>query len=184
MHKALFLDRDGVINEETGYVHKIEECKFIPGVFEALQLAQKAGYKLIIITNQAGIAKQKFKEEHHHQLMAWMKEQFAADHISIDGEYYCPHHPQAVVEQYRKECDCRKPQPGMILQAAQERNIDVTKSIVIGDKTSDILAGKKAGCKTILVRTGYGGKDEVSSTEPDYVVDDLLAAVKLILHIR
>ena len=183
MHKALFLDRDGVMNEETGYVHKIEGCRFIPGMFEALRLAQKAKYKLVIITNQAGIAKQKFKEEQYYQLMEWMKEQLAVQHIQIDGIYYCPHHPQALMGQYKQVCDCRKPQPGMILQAAQEMNIDLSKSFVIGDKTSDILAGKKAGCKTILVRTGYGGKDEVSLAEPEFTADDLLAAVKIILNI-
>ena len=181
MHKAIFLDRDGVIIEQKPHHYKINETVFIPGVFEALQLAQEAGYKLIIITNQAGIAKQKYTEQDYHTLMSWMGSIFSAEGILFDAVYYCPHHPDGVLEQYRKICDCRKPNPGLLHQAIREKGVDISRSFMIGDQTWDILAGKRVGCKTILVQTGYGGKDGKYEVDPDYVAADLKDAIHFIL---
>jgi D-glycero-D-manno-heptose 1,7-bisphosphate phosphatase len=139
-NKALFLDRDGTINIEKNYVYRIEDFEFIPGIFELILSFQKKGYLIFIVTNQAGIARGYYSENDYSLLTAWMINQFKINNIEISKVYYCPHHPEI-----SGECECRKPKPGMILQAITEFNINPNKSILIGDKKSDILAGKKAG---------------------------------------
>ena len=179
--KAIFLDRDGVINVDKQYICKIEDFTFIPGVFEAVKKARDSGYKIFVVTNQSGIALKYYSESDYKILTEWMIKQFKEKGIVFDGIYYCPHHSNGTDKEYTKECECRKPKAGMILQAAKEYNIDLSKSFVIGDKTSDIKSGQSAGCKTILVKTGYGGRDKKCDVKPDYVADDLLSAVNLIV---
>lgn len=151
---ALFLDRDGVIHREVGYLSKPEEVEFLPGIFELCRSAKAMDFKLIIITNQSGIARGLYSEEQFHTLMRWMIEQFTKAHITIDGYYFCPHHPVHGIGGYRKDCSSRKPQPGMILQAANEHSIDLQRSLLIGDRCSDIQAGAAAGIGKIFLLEG------------------------------
>jgi D-glycero-D-manno-heptose 1,7-bisphosphate phosphatase len=144
-NRALFLDRDGVINFDLHHVHKSEDFHFIPGVFEALLQAQNMGYLLIVVTNQAGIGKNMYTEEDFLCLDAWMNEEFQAHGIEISRTYYCPHHPEASNDSYKKKCDCRKPNPGMILQASEDFAIDLKQSVLIGDKATDLETALNAG---------------------------------------
>jgi len=139
-NKALFLDRDGTINVEKNYVYKIEDFEFIDGIFELIKSYQEKGFLIFIITNQAGIARGYYTEEDYKTLTNWMLEQFQKKGITITKVYHCPHHPEIT-----GPCRCRKPNPGMILDAIKEFNIDPVNSVLIGDKKSDILAGEKAG---------------------------------------
>ena len=145
--KAVFLDRDGVINEDYGYVYKKEDFKFREGIFEVLKSFQDKGYKLFIVTNQSGIARGFYSEDEFHNLMEWVKKEFAKKGIKITDYRFCPHHPDIT-----GECECRKPKAGMILDLAKKYNIDLENSIMIGDKDSDIKAGKNAGVgESILI---------------------------------
>lgn len=149
--KALFLDRDGVINVDRHHLYKIEECQFVEGIFDLCRDARRKGYKLIVVTNQAGIAKGLYSEEDYHLLTKHIHEQFVRQGCPLDAEYYCPFHPQGQ-GCYCKVSPDRKPAPGMILRAAQEHCLDLPRSVLIGDKESDIEAGRAAGVgKTILL---------------------------------
>lgn len=152
---AIFLDRDGTLNVDHGYVHEIDNFQFIEGTIEALQALKKMGYALVLVTNQSGIARGMFTEATFMQLTEWMDWSLADRDIDLDGIYYCPHLPDATVPAYRQNCDCRKPQPGMLLSAQQELNIDMAASYMVGDKLEDMLAGQAAGVGTrVLVRSG------------------------------
>jgi D-glycero-D-manno-heptose 1,7-bisphosphate phosphatase len=142
---AAFLDRDGVINLDHGYVHTIAEFQFIPGVLSACHDLHAAGYKLIVVTNQAGIGRGYYDEQAFRDISEWMSARFAEAGAPLTGIYYCPHHPQGTVTRLTRECDCRKPAPGMILQAVLDHRIDVSKSFLVGDKRSDIEAAERAG---------------------------------------
>ncbi len=151
MKKALFLDRDGVINIEKDYLYKIEDFEFIDGVFEACRYMQDLGYIIVVITNQSGISRGKYSEDDFAHLTSWMLEKFKCEDIYISHVYHCPHHPD-----FSGACECRKPNPGMIQQAAKEHNIDLSKSILVGDKNSDIQAGLNAGIgQNYLISTGH-----------------------------
>jgi D-glycero-D-manno-heptose 1,7-bisphosphate phosphatase len=151
MQKALFLDRDGVINKEKNYLYKIDDFEFIDGVFEICKYFQDKGYLIIVITNQAGIARGKYSEADFNKLTKWMIQEFEKQNIKISKVYYCPHHPD-----FTGECECRKPKPKMILDAQQEFNIDLAHSILVGDKNSDIEAGINVGIKNnYLISTGH-----------------------------
>lgn len=143
MNKALFLDRDGVVNVEKNYVYRISDFEFMPGIFELCKKYQQEGFLLFIITNQAGIARGYYTELEYQLLTDWMLAQFKEKEIAIQKVYFCPHHPD-----FTGDCECRKPNPGMILQAAKEFDIDLSESILIGDKDSDIKAGILAGIPT------------------------------------
>ena len=170
---AVFLDRDGVINKETGYTHKVDDFHFVDGVFAACRELSKTGYRLIVITNQAGIARGYYTEADFHQLTKWMLDKFRQQGIEIDDVYYCPHHPVHGVGDYRRDCDCRKPAPGMILRAAQEHSLNLQRSILVGDKITDIEAGRAAGVGCcVLVRTGHPITNK-DLDKADAVFDDL-----------
>jgi len=145
LQPAVFLDRDGVININHGYVHKRECFDFIEGVFDVARYAYQQQYKLVVITNQAGIGRGYYTEEDFHQLTGWMCEQFFAEGAPIERVYFSPYHPTAGIGKYLKDDFSRKPQPGMILQARVELDLDLASSVLIGDKASDIQAGIAAG---------------------------------------
>lgn len=138
-NKALFLDRDGTINVEKHYVYKVEDFEFREGLFELVRDFYHRGYLIIVITNQAGIARGYYKESDFHRLNDWMREQFRLEGIEIAGVYFCPHHPD-----FSGPCSCRKPNPGMILEAAGKFDLDLASCVLIGDKESDIRAGINA----------------------------------------
>lgn len=151
MNKALFLDRDGVINKEKNYLYKIEDFEFIDGVFDTCRYFQDKGYLIIIITNQAGIARGKYTENDYEVLTIWMTNQFERENIKVSKVYHCPHHPD-----FSGECECRKPNIGMLLEAQTDFNIDMSQSILVGDKNSDIEAGINAGIgQNYLITTGH-----------------------------
>ncbi|MEA3373895.1 MAG: D-glycero-beta-D-manno-heptose 1,7-bisphosphate 7-phosphatase [Campylobacterota bacterium] len=137
---ALFLDRDGVINVDTAYLHKIEDFDFIDGIFDLCKRAQEKGYLIVVVTNQSGIARGHYSEEEFETLTHWMVEQFAEAGIQISGVYHCPHHPDIT-----GPCRCRKPEPGMLLDAAEDLNIDLRQSLLVGDKERDIEAAIRSG---------------------------------------
>ena len=173
MRKAVFLDRDGTINVEKGYLYRIKDFEYINGVVEALHLLQKMGYTLVIITNQSGIARGYYAEETFLSLTRWMVSDLQQKGIPVAGVYYCPHHPEGKILQYRKECLCRKPGTAMFDQASRDFAIAMEKSYMVGDRASDILAGQNMGLKTILVESGYGTKRLEQPVAPDQVVKDL-----------
>jgi D-glycero-D-manno-heptose 1,7-bisphosphate phosphatase len=153
--RAIFLDRDGVINEDNGYVSVVDDFEFIEGVIEALKKLKEKGYLLVIITNQSGIARGYFSEQQFNTLTEWMDWSLADRGVDLDGIYYCPHHAKHGIGEYKIDCDCRKPKAGMINEAVKELDIDLSQSILIGDKLSDIQAGIAAGINNnYLVRTG------------------------------
>lgn len=170
---AVFLDRDGVINKEVSYLSRVEDFEFIPNAVEALKILSGTAYKLIIITNQSGVARGFFSSEQLSKIHEHMLGEFHKNRIKIDKIYVCMHHPDA-------KCGCRKPAIGLLKEAERDFNIDLKKSYFIGDKNSDIKTGKDAGCKTILVKTGYCGSDKEYEVLPDYLAEDLLDAVKFI----
>lgn len=159
--RAVFLDRDGVMNVDNGYVSQVDDFEFIEGVIEACKTLKEKGYLLVLITNQSGIARGYFSEEQFHTLTEWMDWSLADRGVDLDGIYYCPHHSEKGIGEYKVDCDCRKPKPGMLLSAIEELNIDVSRSILVGDKVSDIQAGLAAGVKSnYLVRTGKAITEE------------------------
>ena len=147
---ALFLDRDGVINVDHGYVHTPEDFVFIEGIFDLVSTANRLGYLVIVITNQAGIGRGYYTEDDFHRIMQWMNMCFEARDGHIHAVYFCPYHPEYGLGIYRKSSIYRKPAPGMILQARNEHDIDLSLSILIGDKATDIEAGEAAGVGTLL----------------------------------
>lgn len=184
--RAVFLDRDGTINEDPGYLSKIEQFIFLPQAVEALKLLQEAGFALVVITNQSGIARGYFTIEDLDKVHAYMGECLGSRGISLDGIYYCPHHPEKGLPQYVQSCTCRKPGSALLEQAAQELGIDLSQSYMVGDKMSDIGAGVRSGCKSILVLTGEGkktwAKKENWQYQPSYVADNLYRAAEWILE--
>ena len=174
---ALFLDRDGVINTEVEYLRHPSQLQLLPGAAQAIARVNAWHLPVIVVSNQAGIARGYFDEaqlaEIHRALdqLLW-----AQQHAHIDAYYFCPHHPTAGYGPYKVDCACRKPKPGLLLAAAAHHNLDLVKSYLVGDKASDIQAGQTAGCHTILVKTGYGAV-EVAHARPDFVCETLAEAV-------
>jgi D-glycero-D-manno-heptose 1,7-bisphosphate phosphatase len=145
--KALFLDRDGVINEEVGYLHAVEDVRWVSGIFELCQTATALEYKLVVVTNQSGIGRGLYTEAQFGELMVWMRAQFAQRSLVLNGVYFCPYHPEHGAGSYRREHEDRKPGPGMLLRAARELRLDLTQSIMVGDRCSDIAAANAAGLR-------------------------------------
>jgi len=181
---AVFLDRDGVIVEEVGYLATPEELKIIPGAVGAITELNRAGVPVVVVTNQAGVARGYFPESRVREIHADMDELLAAGGAVIDAYYYCPHHPTEGERPYRQGCACRKPKPGMLLRAGGELQLDLARSFMVGDKRTDLEAGAAADCRTVLVRTGYGARFETSLDREALrvlgVADDLRAAVELL----
>jgi D-glycero-D-manno-heptose 1,7-bisphosphate phosphatase len=186
MRPAVFIDRDGTIIEEAGYLDRLDRVLFYPYAFDAVRLLNRAGYAVVIVTNQAGVGRGIFGEQFVHDTHAVIASRLAEAGAAVDGFYYCPHHPEATVSRYRVACDCRKPAPGMLRKAAADLDLDLARSYAIGDKWSDVQAGEAAGTRSLLVRTGYGQTTE--GTRPEgvraVVVDNLIAAVASILRER
>jgi D-glycero-D-manno-heptose 1,7-bisphosphate phosphatase len=178
--KAIFLDRDGVINQDPPhYAHRIDQLALIDGSGQAIRALNDAGFTVIIITNQSGVAKGLYPEEDFHIFNNAMLELLAGHNASVDAIYYCPHHPEAKVEKYRVNCTCRKPKPGMLIEGGKRFDINFTSSFLVGDKWSDIEAGRSVGCKTILVRTGHGQEEyEREKHQVDYIAANLSDAVR------
>lgn len=152
MTKAAFLDRDGTLIYDVGYLSKISDCRFIPGVIELLQRLQAAGYELVVVSNQSGIARGYFDEAFVEQTHAFLAQQLAVEGITIAAWYFCPHHPTSSVRpELLQTCSCRKPLPGMLVQAAHDLEIDLTESLMIGDTSRDLEAGVAAGCRAFYI---------------------------------
>jgi len=186
--RAVFLDRDGTVLEEAGYLDRLERLVFFPYAIDAIRLLNHGGFAVVIITNQSGVGRGIYEEEFVHRAHAVVDQRVTAGGGRIDGFYYCPHHPAAEIERYRKDCDCRKPGPGMLRAAAADLELDLSRSFAVGDKWTDVQAGLAAGGKGILVRTGYGRSSETllrrprHTVEPTYIADDLIAATSWILR--
>lgn len=177
MNKAVFLDRDGTINKEVNYLHRPEDFVFIPGAVEAIKIFRRLGYKVIVITNQAGVARGYYKEGDVKALHQFLDNLLADEGTSIDAYYYCPHHPDGILEEYEGECSCRKPKTGMIIHATKDFDIDLSNSIIIGDKEIDVQTGKNSGIgKCVLVRSGH--PTEEKNTVADATYDNLLDFAK------
>ncbi|MDI9569408.1 MAG: HAD family hydrolase [Pseudomonadota bacterium] len=181
---AVFLDRDGTINEEVGYLDRMDKLRLLPGAAEAVRLINRDGMKAVVITNQSGIGRGMFDEAFVMEVHAEMSRRLRKEGAAIDGYYFCPHHPTEGIGGYRQSCPCRKPAPGMLLRAAAELAIDLSRSYMIGDMPKDVEAGQRAGGKGILVRTGYGQNADLGAVTPDHIAPDILAAVRWILARR
>jgi|TARA_Y100000310_G_scaffold336415_1_gene420881 rfaE bifunctional protein nucleotidyltransferase chain/domain len=174
LSNAVILDRDGVINEEVEFLHEPEKFKFIPAALEGIKKMQDAGYKIVIATTQAGIGLGYFTKEDFFKVNKTMLKGFNEHDIVISKIYFCPH-------SVSDNCTCRKPKIGLIERAKNDLNLDLAKSWVIGDKTSDIKAGKDAGCKTIIVKTGHKGEDKQHDIKPDFTAENLIEAADIII---
>jgi D-glycero-D-manno-heptose 1,7-bisphosphate phosphatase len=181
--KAAFIDRDGVINEERSYVHCIEDFVLLPGVELGLKLLSDAGYRLILVTNQAGIARGYYDQASMDHLHDHLRAKVAEHGVVIDAIYFCPHHPQGAIKALSIECSCRKPSPGMLLQAAKDFDLDLEASVLIGDKVSDVRAGKRAGVgRTVIVESGHE-VDPAARLEAGMVAADLLSAARALTSV-
>jgi D-glycero-D-manno-heptose 1,7-bisphosphate phosphatase len=184
MEKAVFMDRDGVIIEDSGYPHERDKIRFLPRVGEAIKALNENGFKVIVITNQAGVARGYFTEETVKEVNRHIQKTLAEQGAYINMIYYCPHHTEGVIEEYKKDCYCRKPNPGMIEKAVCQFNIDLRSSFAIGDHHSDIEAGQRTGCRTILLSNGDSPNNERQiAIMPDHVASDLYEAVRWLLKL-
>jgi len=183
--KAVFLDRDGTINRDVGYPDSFSLIEIFPYSFEAIKKINEGGLLAVIVTNQSGIGRGLIEEKNIHEIHRKIRESFAKHGARFDGIYYCPHYPSSTNPKYRKDCPCRKPNPGMAHRAAKELNIDITNSYMVGDKVEDILFGLNIKATSILLLTGYGQKSlkklKSQMIKPAYVASDLLDAVNWIL---
>lgn len=182
MKKCVFLDRDGTINREVGYLCEVENLEILENVVEGLRLLQQE-YLLIVISNQSGVARGYFSETKVDRINAEITKRLEQHNVFIQEFFYCPHHPEGIVKEYAKVCDCRKPNIGLIERARKKYDVDISKSYMIGDKISDLLLAKNAGCKGIFVKTGYDlqGKEQIKQLS-DYISDSLLEAAEWILN--
>jgi D-glycero-D-manno-heptose 1,7-bisphosphate phosphatase len=180
---AVFLDRDGTINAEKDYLYLPRDFDFIAGAPEAIARLKQAGFLVIVVTNQSGVARGLFTENDVRLLHDHLQQELARFGCAIDAFYFCPHHPEHGQGFYKVDCTCRKGQPGMLLQAASEHGIDLSRSFMVGDKLADMEAGQAAGCRSILVRTGYGAAAAEKLEANDVViVNDLAQAADYILQ--
>ena len=183
--RAVFLDRDGTLVEEAGYITRIDRLQLYPWSRDAIRLLNRAGFRVIVVTNQAAVARGYVDEPFVRRAHAYLDEQIRLGGGTVDGYYYCPHHPDAAVEEYRRACDCRKPAPGMLLQAAREHDIDLSRSFAVGDRWHDIEAAQHVRAAAVLVRSGYGESELArpkAGVTPAHVADTLIDATTWILR--
>jgi len=182
--RAVFLDRDGTVIEEVGYLNRLDRVALFPWSVDAVRVLNEAGLLVVVVTNQAGVARGYFDETLVRETHALIDRRMSEGGARIDAYYYCPHHPDGVVEPLRQTCECRKPKPGMIRQAARDLGIDVPGSFVVGDRWLDVEMGRAAGATTVLVRTGYGLEEEAHQQggAADMVADNLMDAAAWILR--
>ncbi len=183
MTAAAFLDRDGVINLDHAYVHRWEDFVFVPGALDAIARLAEAGYRIVVVTNQSGIARGFYTQEQYLKLTRRMLAAFAERGIERAYVYHCPHHPSGSVEPFARDCDCRKPAPGMILRAAAEHRLSLPESILVGDRDSDVAAARAAGVgRAFLVRSDHDASLPAGAgTPPDACFDDLVQCVDALL---
>ena len=182
---AVILDRDGTLIEEARYLDSLDRLKFYPYTVEAVRVLNRAGFAVVVATNQAGVGRGIVEESFVGKAHAYIADRLAAGGARVDGWYYCPHHPDATRPGYRQLCDCRKPLPGMLQRAANDLDLDFSRSFVVGDQWHDVQAGIAVGAQSILVRTGYGRANEAcppSGVSPAACVDNLIEAVAWILR--
>jgi D-glycero-D-manno-heptose 1,7-bisphosphate phosphatase len=182
VRRAVFLDRDGTLLEEGNYVSDLRQLVFFPFSVDAVRLLNQSGFAVVVITNQSGIARGIVKEAFVAEAHAFIDRKLAEGGARIDAYYYCPHHPEGTVEALRQECDCRKPRPGQLQQAAADLELDLTQSFVVGDRWSDVDAAVAVGGRGILVRTGYGRTAERDTRPGAKIADNLIEAVAWILR--
>ena len=185
MKRAVFLDRDGTLVEEAGYLDRLERMVFFPYTIDAVRLLNRAEFAVIVTTNQSGIARGLIDEAFVADAHRYMSERLAAGGARVDGYYYCPHHPKGIIEELKRTCNCRKPEPGMLKQAAGDHQINLSRSYVVGDRWHDVELAQKVGGVGILVRTGLGRREEDSPqphVTPAVIVDNLIDAVAWILQ--
>ncbi len=188
VNSAVFLDRDGTINEEVGYIDSSEKLIIIPGTVEAIRRLNERGMKVIVVTNQSAIARGIITEEDLNEINSALTEKLSMGGAFIDAIYYCPHHPTEGKGVYRVECECRKPGTGLLIRASYDFGIDLRKSYVVGDTITDIIMAKKAGAKGVLVLTGHGSSHlnmlrNVGETGmPAYIAKDISEAVDWIIE--
>jgi D-glycero-D-manno-heptose 1,7-bisphosphate phosphatase len=186
-HRAVFLDRDGTINEEVGYVNHLDRFVLLPRVGEAVRLLNENGFKAVVVTNQSGVARGYFSESLLRLVHQRMEDLLGKEGARLDGIYYCPHHPDVGGPPYRQKCRCRKPDTGLVETAVKELDVDCSKSYVIGDRGAEVEFARRIGARGILVLTGYGKgeweycRDQWKAT-PDHVALDLYEAVQWILE--
>jgi histidinol-phosphate phosphatase family protein len=184
---AVFLDRDGTLVEEAGYINRIDRLELFPWSVDAVRLLNRAGYRVVVVTNQAGVARGYLDEAFVREAHAHLDGVMRAAGATIAGFYHCPHHVDATVEAYRRACDCRKPAPGMFLRAARELDLDLPRSYAVGDRWHDVQAAQAAGATAIMVRSGYGATELARPREdvtPAHVADTLIDATTWILRQR
>jgi D,D-heptose 1,7-bisphosphate phosphatase len=184
---GVFLDRDGTLVEEVGYLDSLDRMTLFPWTVDAVRLLHRAGYKVIVTTNQAGVARGYFAEDFVSRAHEHLDKRLRAGGADVSGYYYCPHHPKADVAAYRRACDCRKPAPGMLLRAAREHDIDLTRSFAVGDRWTDVEAGRRAGVRSVLVRSGYGQAQAAApppGVQAAFRADTLIDATTWILRQR
>jgi D-glycero-D-manno-heptose 1,7-bisphosphate phosphatase len=181
---AVFLDRDGTMIEDVGYLDRLDQIAFFPWTIDAIRALNRAGLPVVVITNQSGIARGLFSEAFVDETHRAMSARLEAGGARVDAYYYCPHHPRGTVERYAMRCDCRKPGPALIERAARDLGLDPSRSFMVGDKWLDVGAARAVGARGILVRTGLGAAQEARpqpDLSADTIVDNLAAAVSWIL---
>ena len=206
-HAAVFLDRDGTINEEVGYLDRLEMLRLVPGAAEAIRLINESGMKAVVVTNQSGVARGIFDESFLDEVHMRLRKMLSEEAAYLDGVYFCPHHPTEGRGKYLRRCDCRKPEPGLLRRAADELFLDPQRSYMIGDTLKDVETAARIGARGILVRTGYGAeaahaldpgtkpprinlgvegrlRGEEPLIRPVHIAGDLLAAVRWLLKDR
>ena len=184
--RAVFLDRDGTLIREVAYLSRLEEIEILEQASSAVTRINQAGVLAVVVTNQSGVARGLLSEERLQEIHRSIDRSFVQRGARLDAFYYCPHHPDRGSNHYRQRCGCRKPQPGLLLEAARELEIDLQASCMVGDRLVDVRAGRSAGCTSVLVKTGLGmqelaryqGLQDRSNTRPDFVAADLLEAVQ------
>lgn len=185
MRPAVFVDRDGTMIEERGYLDRVDQLSLFPWTADAIRLLNRAGLPVVVITNQAAVARGIIDEPFLATVHAALDTELAAGNARVDRYYYCPHLADASIERYRLDCRCRKPGPGMIEQACQEMDLDPARSVMIGDRWLDVGAGRAAGTRAILLRTGHGGHEEAHAPDgmrADAILNNLMEAVGWILR--